>query len=104
VNAYQDGEQWGRLVESAVGAYLYNALPPNMTLNYWRERNAEVDFVIQHGTRLLAVEVKSGRNRGALAGLEAFAKHFPNVTKLVVGTGGIPLDVFLATPVQAWFG
>lgn len=103
-SARQDGEQWGRLVESAVGAYLYNALPPNMTLNYWRERNAEVDFVIQHGTRLLAVEVKSGRNRGVLAGLEAFAKLFPNVTKLVVGTGGIPLDVFLATPVQAWFG
>lgn len=103
-SARQDGEQWGRLVESAVGAYLYNDLPPNMTLNYWRERNAEVDFVIQHGTRLLAVEVKSGRNRGALGGLEAFAKHFPNVTKLVVGTGGIPLEVFLATPVQTWFG
>lgn len=102
-SARQDGEQWGRLVESAVGAYLYNTLPPNMSLSYWRERNAEVDFVIQHGTRLLAIEVKSGRNKGVLTGLDAFAKQFPNVTKLVVGTGGIPLEVFLATPVQAWF-
>lgn len=97
-----DGEQWGRLVESAVGAYLYNTLPPTMNLTYWRERNTEVDFVIQHGTRLLAIEVKSGRNKGVLTGLETFAKTFPNVTKLVVGTGGIPLEVFLSTPVQAW--
>lgn len=102
-SARQDGEQWGRLVESAIGAYLYNTLPPNMSLSYWRERNAEVDFVIQHGTRLLAIEVKSGRNKGVLTGLDAFAKQFPNVTRLVVGTGGIPLEVFLATPVQAWF-
>ncbi len=102
-SARQDGEQWGRLVESAVGAYLYNTLPPNMRLSYWRERNAEVDFVVQHGTRLLAIEVKSGRNKGVLTGLEAFAKQFPNVTQLVVGTGGIPLAMFLATPVQAWF-
>ncbi len=102
-SARQDGEQWGRLVESAVGAYLYNTLPANMSLSYWRERNAEVDFVVQHGTRLLAIEVKSGRNKGVFTGLEAFAGTFPNVTKLVVGTGGIPLDVFLSTPLQAWF-
>lgn len=101
-SARHDGEQWGRLVESAVGAYLYNTLPPTMRLTYWRERNSEVDFVIQHGTRLLAIEVKSGRNKGVLTGLETFAKTFPNVTQLVVGTGGIPLEVFLSTPVQAW--
>ncbi|WGZ96452.1 MAG: DUF4143 domain-containing protein [Candidatus Thiothrix putei] len=101
-SARHDGEQWGRLVESAVGAYLYNTLPPTMSLTYWRERNAEVDFVIQHGTRLLVIEVKSGRNKGVLTGLETFAKTFPNVTQLVVGTGGIPLEVFLSTPVQVW--
>ncbi len=101
--ARQDGEQWGRLVESAIGAYLYNTLPPNMRLSYWRERNAEVDFIIQQDKHLLAIEVKSGRNKGVLTGLDAFAQQFPNVTKLVVGTGGIPVEVFLATPVQAWF-
>lgn len=100
--ARQDGEQWGRLVESTVGAYLYNTLPPGMTLTYWRERNHEVDFVLQYGKQLLAIEVKSGRNKGVFSGLEAFASQFPGVTKLVVGTGGIPLEVFLATPVEAW--
>lgn len=102
-SARGDGEQWGRLVESAVGAYLYNALPHNMSLSYWREGNAEVDFIVQHGARLLAIEVKSGHNKGVLTGLERFAGQFPHVTPLVVGTGGIPLDIFLATPVQTWF-
>lgn len=101
--ARQAGEQWGRLVESAVGAYLYNTLPQNMSLSYWREGNAEVDFIIRYGESLFAIEVKSGRNKGVLSGLAAFAKQFPHVTPLVVGTGGIPLEVFLATPVSAWF-
>lgn len=103
VAAQQDGELWGRLVESAVGGYLYNSLPPNLTLSYWREGNAEVDFVVRQGDKVLAIEVKSGRNKGTLAGLDAFAKQFPQVTKRVVGTGGIPLEVFLATPVVEWF-
>ena len=39
--------QWGRLVESSVGAHLVNhALTDKITLNYWRDRNDEVDFVI----------------------------------------------------------
>ena len=37
--ARRDGEQWGRLVESAVGAHLLNTAPPGMTISYWRERN-----------------------------------------------------------------
>lgn len=45
----------------------------------------------------------SGRNKGVLTGLATFARTFPQVTPLVVGTGGILLEVFLSTPVQAWF-
>lgn len=45
----------------------------------------------------------SGRNKGVLTGLATFARTFPQVTPLVVGTGGIPLEVFLSTPVQAGF-
>jgi hypothetical protein len=100
--ARQDGELWGRLVESAVGAHLCNTAPPGMTVTYWRERNYEVDFVLQHGQRILAVEVKSGRNKGSLAGLERFSSAFDTAPGLVVGTGGVPLAEFLDRPATEW--
>lgn len=102
VQARNEGELWGRLVESAVGAHLRNAAPPGMQLTYWRERNREVDFVLRHGTRTRAIEVKSGRNKGALAGLTAFANAFDARQGLIVGSGGVPLDLFLSTPVADW--
>lgn len=37
--ARQDGELWGRLVESAVGAHLLNTAPTGMEITYWRERD-----------------------------------------------------------------
>jgi predicted AAA+ superfamily ATPase len=70
-----------------------------MQVSYWRERNHEVDFVLHQGTRAQAIEVKSGRNKGALAGLAAFAKTFNTGNGLVVGTGGVPLELFLSTSV-----
>ena len=100
--ARQDGELWGRLVESAVGAHLVNAAPPGLEVTYWRDRNREADFVVHHGAKTLAIEVKSGRNKGALAGLQAFANHFGAGPGLVIGTGGVPLAIFLATPPQDW--
>lgn len=100
--ARQDGELWGRLVESAVGAHLCNTAPPGMTVTYWRERNREVDFVLQHGKSILGVEVKSGRNKGSLAGLERFTRTFGMAPGLVVGTGGVPLAEFLSRPVGKW--
>jgi predicted AAA+ superfamily ATPase len=73
-----------------------------MTVSYWRERNREVDFVLHQGTRTRAIEVKSGRNKGALAGLTAFASAFGTGKGLVVGTGGVPLELFLSTPAADW--
>ena len=100
--ARQDGELWGRLVESAVGAHLLNTAPPGMGITYWREGNHEVDFVLAHGGKLTGVEVKSGRNKGALTGLERFTRSFATRPGLVVGTGGIPLTEFLARPALDW--
>jgi predicted AAA+ superfamily ATPase len=58
-----DREFQGRLVESAVGAYLANAAAcGTCELYYWRERNHEVDFVARAGRRLVAIE---GRERPA---------------------------------------
>ncbi len=102
--ARRDGEQWGRLVESAVGAHLLDTAPLGMTISYWRERNHEVDFVIEYGGKVTGVEGKSGVSKGALAALERFNRSFKAQPGLVVGTGGVPLAQFLERPALAWFG
>ena len=95
---------WGRLVESAVGAALANStLGTNIGLFYWAGRNREVDFVLKRGASLVAIEVKSGRRRGSLPGMEAFSTEFPVGRKLLVGAQGIPLEEFLLRPVERWF-
>ncbi len=93
---------WGRLVESAIGAHLYNYKASGVQLHYWRERNHEVDFVLSHGSRIVAIEVKSGYKTGSLSGLEKFMKTFPNAKPLVVGTGGVSIEEFLLQPPAYW--
>ena len=86
---------WGRWVESAVGAHLLSqAEELDYRLYYWRERDEEVDFIVQSNERILAIEVKSGR-RGMNSGLPAFEKLFHPDARLVVGTQGIPIEDFL---------
>jgi predicted AAA+ superfamily ATPase len=98
-----DREVHGRLVESAAGAHLANAAARGVcTLYYWRERNHEVDFVVRAGRRLVAIEVKSGRRRDALPGMEAFAQAFGPSRRLLVGADGIALEEFLSRPVEGW--
>jgi len=99
----QDGERWGRLVESAVGAHLVNeTLGTHIEVTYWRERNREVDFVLQRGSAVVGIEVKSGAHRGLPHGMEAFRKQFAPLRTLLVGGDGIPLKEFLSTPVAQW--
>jgi hypothetical protein len=101
--ARSDGEFWGRLVESAVGAHLANAAAAGeCALYYWRERNHEVDFVVKAGRRLAAIEVKSGRAPQAHRGLAAFAAAFKPQRSLLVGGDGIELGEFLSRPVLHW--
>lgn len=99
-----DGVNWGRLCESAVGAHLHNTLPPDriVQLRYWRDGAREVDFVLASGRQVLAIEVKSGRRRRRIAGLEAFEGRFPGAKRLVVGTGGVPFSEFLSEPADSW--
>lgn len=92
-------EVWGRLVESAVGAHLLNSsMGTAAEVFYWRERGHEVDFVVRMGKRVAAIEVKSGASKGALPGMEAFARAFHPRRTLLVGEGGLPLEQFLQTP------
>jgi hypothetical protein len=100
--ARADGTYWGHLVESAVGAHLYNSGRSECSLYYWRESSHEVDFVLQCGARLAAIEVKSGRRRASVRGLETFENNFGICAKHVVGEGGISLSEFLSYPATHW--
>jgi uncharacterized protein len=101
--ARSDGEFWGRLVESAVGAHLANAAAAGeLALYYWRDRNHEVDFVVKAGRRLAAIEVKSGRTPEVHTGTAAFAAAFKPQRSLLVGGDGIELGEFLSRPASHW--
>jgi uncharacterized protein len=103
VEARHDGNYWGRLVESCVGAHLLNtSMGRNLEVTYWRERNQEVDFVLRQGKTVVALEVKSGRGKDSLPGMEAFARQFKPKRMLQVGGQGIPLAGFLAQPAEHW--
>jgi len=100
----RDSQRWGRLVESAVGARLYNSsLGTPIEVSYWRERNREVDFVLRRGKALIAIEVKSGTRETSRGGLGAFAQLFKPRRSLVVGGEGLPLAEFLSEPAARWF-
>ncbi|MDD6003186.1 MAG: DUF4143 domain-containing protein [Bacteroidales bacterium] len=69
---------------------------------YWRERNDEVDFIIQKQGESIAIEVKSGR-RGMNSGLKEFSAKFHPKKAFVVGTDGIPFDVFFKADIERLF-
>jgi hypothetical protein len=71
-------------------------------VTYWRERNLEVDFVLQRGDALVAIEVKSGGRKETLPGIAAFDKAHQPTAKLLVGGQGIPITEFLQAPASHW--
>jgi len=98
-----DGGLYGRLVENAVGAHLLCGLPSTeFGVTYWRDGHQEVDFVVTHGKRIWAIEVKSGRS-GRLSGIAAFRKRYPKAQALLVGGEGVPLAELFGRPAVDWF-
>lgn len=101
--ARADREYWGRLTESAIGAHLANAAATKACqLFYWRERNREVDFVLRAGNKLALIEIKSGKPRNVLTGMEAFVAAHGPARKVLVGGEGVPVEEFLARPPASW--
>jgi predicted AAA+ superfamily ATPase len=101
-----DGEAWGRLVESTVGAHLANAAATGeVELSWWREGDREVDFVLSGARGLAAIEVKSGRAGTSQPGIAAFTAAFTGfgpIRPLLVGGDGIALERFLLEPAERW--
>ena len=102
-----DTKAWGRWVESAVGAHLLSMADElDYKVYYWREpsrnkdeNDKEVDFIIDNGGEVTAIEVKSGR-RGMNAGLPDFVEAFKPKRSLIVGTGGVSLEDFLGCEIE----
>lgn len=95
----------GRLVESAIGAHLMNtSRGTGIEVQYWLERNREVDFILVSGRAVSALEVKSTARPTSLPGVDAFMKMCPGARPLLVGAQGIPLADFLARPAKEWVG
>lgn len=80
VLTHLDPEQRGRLFELAIGAEL--GQQPG-ELFYWRERDAEVDFIYQDHRNPFAIEVKSGRKKSS-KGLTAFCKQVPQALRVII--------------------
>lgn len=98
-----DLKKWGRLVESAVGAHLLNyADRLDYKVYYWREKNNEVDFIIERNHKIWAIEVKSGK-RGMNKGLGLFREAFHPYRAFVVGTDGISVEDFLSADIDTFF-
>ncbi|MCL2763881.1 MAG: ATP-binding protein [Treponema sp.] len=86
----------GHLIESAVGACLLaRGKEEGFSVYWWRDREMEIDFVIEKGTTALsAIEVKSGRIKNVKGSMEFMKKH-PNALCLTVGSDSCSLEDFL---------
>lgn len=101
-----DPAEWGRLVESAVGAHLANrAMTDDYELFYWRnERRQECDYVLRKGQALVAIEVKSG-SVDKTVGFEKFKERFADkvTAAFIVGPHALPLDDFFIMDLKSLF-
>ncbi len=101
-----DPAEWGRLVESAVGAHLANrAMTDDYELFYWRnERRQECDYVLRKGQALVAIEVKSG-SVDKTVGFEKFKERFADIVTaaFIVGPHALPLEDFFIMDLKSLF-
>jgi hypothetical protein len=99
---FSDRQIYGRLVEVAVGAYIYNqALVKGFEVYYWREDHDEIDFVVRKGEKLLGIEVKTGFEYGGKA-FDIFQRQYPKAKTLLVGEYGVNIEKFLSTPIEEY--
>lgn len=85
-------EGFGHALEAAVGAAL---IKNNYNLFYWRDKNFEVDFVIENSDGLIAIEVKSGLVKSP-KGISEFCKRFKNAVPIFISQDNI--EQFLLNP------
>lgn len=98
-----DPETNGKFIESLVGMYLVNSIRgTQIKLYYWREGDKEVDFVLQLGEKVTAIEVKSNNDKFKKSGIDLFVQKFKPTKVLLVGTQGVQVLDFISTPITDW--
>ncbi len=98
-----DPKLWGRQVESAVGAYLLSqAELYDMNVWYWRQKDEEVDFVLEWDNEIVGIEVKSNHEK-MTSGLVTFRNLFHPQLALIVGYEGIAIETFLQMDIRKLF-
>ena len=81
-------------MEKAAKKVIIDSLTEKFNLHYWRERNDEVDFVIERKGKVIGLEVKTG-NAGSTLGMAAFQKKFNPEKVLLIGSSGLTWQDFL---------
>lgn len=94
--AKSNSKLWGRIFESSVGSHLLNkSYTEDFDLYYWNENSYEVDFILQKGTKTIALEVKSGKD-STNDGMTLFNNKFHPQSLYTIGTDGMPIEEFLS--------
>jgi predicted AAA+ superfamily ATPase len=87
--------EWGRIVESSIGAYLVNqSIRSNFRVYYWRESNEEVDFILENRGKIIALEIKSNYSQSR-TGMDSFNRKFKPYKTYCIDKNGIPWQEFL---------
>jgi len=93
----------GRWVESIIGSHLVNrSMTEDIKVQYWRESNNEIDFVLIKSDKIIGIEVKSGHSKPTV-GLSKFVEAFHPFRVFVVGQDGIPVEDFLKLSLSELF-
>jgi len=94
-------DKWGHVVESSVGAHLINhSISQNYSVYYWRERNSEIDFVLERRGKVIALEIKSNDQEKS-KGLEVFNNKFkPDKSYLISNRGLSWQELLKINPVE----
>jgi uncharacterized protein len=91
----QNAERWGQWVENAVGAYILRAVARrDGKAWYWRDRDQEVDFVLEIEGKRIGLEVKSNA-AGVTKGMNSFDELYRPDQMLLIGDRGLPWETFL---------
>ncbi len=94
-------DNWRRIVESCIGAHLLNhANSSDLKIFYWRFGNYEVDYILEHHGKIIALEVKSGFYHKT-SGIRKFSEQYHPDKVLVTGQTGLPWQEFITmSPVE----
>lgn len=90
--------EWGRQVESAIGAFLLGrSVEDKFDVLYWREDKKECDYILKKGEKLIAIEVKSGGAK-KISGYQEFKEKYADyiVASFIAGPEGLPLEDFFS--------